>query len=298
MNASPTMLSPAVLSAAGRSHDSLRAAIVDALKQDAVVLVRGLPALDDFVSLTEPMCRFQAHAASNFSLGIFGSRHGMSDDGTVTTVNLGAEEIPLHRERAYTPMPPQLMFFYCSRPPETPAPTTALDGAAFLDVLPERLRAFAVSSQMRYRCRFELTPSLKQLICAGMGVESLAQVRQLLPLVAAQLLKEDTLSIHEFSDERLVYDIVSPMVRRGGLHGRPSFSSSLIPVPFITMADGTPLEEVAEWQEICALARRHQYAHHWQPGDMLVVDNTAAMHGRLAHNDTARQIALRMGWLA
>jgi len=295
MNAPQNLLRPPVLTA---STQDLPAAITAQLKKDAVVVVRGaLPTLADFTRLTDSLGRFQAHSSGNFRVGIFGARDGMSEDGTVTTVNLGSEEIPLHRERAYTPMPPQALFFYCQRPPETPAPTTALDGGAFLERLPPHLRHFAENNSLRYTCRFTLTEQLRGLICKGMGAANLDQARQLLPLIAAQLLVEDELTIHEFSDDELVYDIVSPMVRRGGMQQRPSFCSSLIPVPLITMADGTPLTGVAQWQEISALARQQQYAHHWQQGDMLVIDNSTAMHGRLAHSDSARQIALRMGWM-
>ncbi|CAN0455158.1 unnamed protein product [Ectocarpus fasciculatus] len=88
------------------------------------------------------------------------------------------------------------------------------------------------------------------------------------------------------------------MVRQGGMQERPSFCNSLIPDPTTTFADGTPLAQSPEWRELVALAGQAQYAHRWQRGDLLIIDNTAAMHGRLAHHDDIRQIAVRMGWWA
>lgn len=271
--------------------------IAAALAETGLIVVRGLvPDLDVFSSLSDRLGRFQVHSTERFSLGKFGQRDNLAADGTISTVNLGQEEIPLHRERAYTPMPPQAMFFYAVQPPASTAPTTALDGCGFLAGLPDDLKQFALTRSLQYTCDFALDDERRALICNGMGAADIEQAQALLPFIAQQALTEDQFVLEEFSSERLAYRIVSPLVRRKTRQGRPSFACNLIHTEEITLDDGTRREDSPQWRAIERLAREQLYEHHWERGDVLVIDNNSAMHGRLAHSDTARQIAVRMGW--
>ena len=50
--------------------------------------------------------------------------------------------------------------------------------------------------------------------------------------------------------------------------------------------------------EVKNVSDRLTLAHAWQPGDLIMVDNTRVMHGRRSFNDDQRNIVVRLGMRA
>lgn len=264
----------------------------------AFVLRDVVDSLDDFHALTDALAVMIPHQPARYSWGKLGTRDALDADGRTSTVNLGQEKIGLHRERAYTPMPPGVMFFYCVTPPQTPAPTTVLDGVQFLASLPDELRDYAERTKLRFRLDAELDEGRRTQLMNMVRVKRFDDIPTLIPAVAKSFLLEDTLIVDTITPDRMAYEVVSPLIRRRTLCGRPSLASYFTVGLVDVTIDGGPLPQgCPQFQALVRHAEAVQYEHTWQANDLLVLDNHAAMHGRLAHLDEERVIGLRMGWM-
>ncbi len=274
--------------------EALADAIVEASRRSPIVLVRdAAPDLERFEAITDRVGRMQMHRNTDLKLDNHGERRGLSDNGS-TTVNLGHHEVPLHRERAYTPLSPEVLCFFCVSAPSSPAPTTMLDGCALYAQLPDDLREWAEHNSVLYEESFALDSRLRSLVCAAYGVETMAEVRERMPVIARQIMPEDTFELTEFTDDRISYTIVSPLVRRKTRQGRPAVVTT-IRWARRRLSDGRPGAEVPQWRRLEALLVANEREHQWRSGDLVVMDNNGSMHGRRAHEAADRTIAIRMG---
>ena len=278
--------------------DTLAERIVQRTRRSPIVLVRNAaPHLEAFEALTDRFARMQMHRRADLALDNHGARRGLSQKGS-TTVNLGHEEVPLHRERAYTPLSPEVLCFYCVDAPSSPAPTTMLDGCDLYERLPSDLRAWADETSVLYEESFALNEQLRRLVCDAYGVETIEEVRERMPVIARTLMPDDTFELKEFTDDRISYTIVAPLVRRKTRQGQPALVTT-IRWARRALSNGRPGSEDPQWRRLERLLVANEVEHHWHKGDLVVMDNNGAMHGRRAHEAPDRTIAIRMGrWAA
>ena len=210
-------------------------------------------------------------------------------------------EIFLHHEMAQTPRYPSRLFFFCEKPAEqgerrrSVGPTCS--GAAWSSVVPTS-PAIVLEKGLTYS---NVMPSSNDPN-SGMGRSWQSTLRATTRDEAEQRLK--SLRYHwEWLDDGCLR-ATTPILP--AVHtlapGRSSFFNQLIaaycgwkdrrndPSKSITFGDGTPLDETAVRVAI-ELADELTFDIPWQEGDVALVDNLVAMHGRRTFSGTRKILA-------
>lgn len=207
----------------------------------------------------------------------------------------------LHHEMAQTPLYPSKLFFFCEQAAETGGATPLCRS----DVLWERLAAkcprFAkdcVEKGLKYS---NVMPGENDF-ASGMGRSWQSTLKAQTREAAEQRLRQIGYSWTWLDDGCLravtpvlqaVYDLPD---------GRRSFFNQLIaayrgwkdarndPSKSITFGDGMPLDHDAV-MTACAIADELSFDVPWQNGDVALVDNFVAMHGRRTFTGTRKVLA-------
>lgn len=219
------------------------------------------------------------------------------------------ERIPLHHELSYTADPPAFLAFFCERPAEIGGLTPILDGRRFLEALPDALRGRFEGRGLRY---------LKAMHGgAGVGLgrswqqhfetEDRDQVEDWLRRDGALWRwtedgglrtehRRPALARHPITGELTWFNQatlwhVSWLGARGRALQR-MLEPDALPTN-VTYDDGAPLD-VADLDALRDLEWRCATHFHWQPGDLLLLDNHLVAHGRGDFRG-ARRVLVSMG---
>ncbi len=279
------------------------------LSRHGAVLWRGFqPSRDDFVAFSEACSR----GFSTYQGGFFRDRQPVGGRETLLTVT-GSQEgfaIPLHGEMYYTARQPQVLWFFCERPADQGGETTLCDGEEVWAGLGERTRGLFAESRVRYQRRL---PD---------GAWQLAFQTGDLAEVESYCRRHDTLLTVD-PESRLVTTDYLAWAAVPGRNGRPTafvnnvvslylgelslkrgtaaatireLSGASFPI-VVRMEDGRPVPGAAI-KEIMALNQRLAVRVAWERGDVLLVDNTRILHGRLGFSgrrDVYVRLADRVG---
>ncbi len=207
----------------------------------------------------------------------------------------------LHHEMAQTPVYPSRLFFFCEQP-------AAKGGATPLcrsDILWERLSAQC--PQFARNCaskglRYSNVMPAENDATSGMGRSWQSTLRAATREAAEKRLRELNYSWEWLPDGSLrATTPVLPALRKLA-HGGTSFFNQLIaatqgwkdrrndPSKSITFGDGTPLDRDAV-NIATKLGEELSFDVPWQKGDVALVDNYVAMHGRRTFEGTRRVLA-------
>ncbi|AGA26741.1 TauD/TfdA family dioxygenase [Singulisphaera acidiphila] len=199
-------------------------------------------------------------------------------------------EIFLHHEMAQTPRYPSRLFFFCEQPAEQGGATPICRSDLLWSRLVERCPDFAQACVEKGLTYSNVMPSSNDPN-SGMGRSWQSTLRANTREEAEQRLKN--LGYHwEWLDDGCLRATtpVLPAVHTLA-PGRSSFFNQLIaaycgwkdsrndPAKSITFGDGAPLDGTAV-QVAIALAEELTFDIPWQQGDVALVDNLVAMHGR------------------
>jgi hypothetical protein len=250
----------------------------------------------DFEALSnELMVPMVHHATSTIE------RDPINADATTSTVNKGSDAIPLHREGSYAPLCPDLLAFYCVKPAAEDGETLVCDGVRLRESLPDRVRDFTDGTMLRWT--WTAPPERWQAMLAS---RTPAEATARLNRMAAALPAWEKLSF-EFQGDTLQGAFETPCIIPTRWGALKAFSNSLLIYHFrqkseyfakdllrVTTIDGDPLPDDV-LSEVSARAREVTVGVTWQPGDMLIVDNSRFMHGRNGFADPSRKVLIRMG---
>jgi alpha-ketoglutarate-dependent taurine dioxygenase len=290
----------ATLEAALDWVQSNRAHYIAESEKHGAVLFRGFPVRTD-----QDLDRFIAA----FDLPNFPYEDSLSNAVRVnrTPRVFTANEAPpdvtifLHHEMAQTPIYPSKLFFFCEKAAETGGATPLCRS----DVLWERLAAkcpqFAkdcVEKGLKYS---NVMPGANDL-ASGMGRSWQSTLKSETREAAEERLRKIGYSWTWLDDGCL--RATTPVLQ--AVHdlpdGRRSFFNQLIaayrgwkdarndPSKSITFGDGTPLDHEAV-MTACAIADELSFDVPWQAGDVALVDNFVAMHGRRTFTGTRKVLA-------
>ena len=264
------------------------------------ILLRGLP-------LTSPEDFDVAVRASKFPA--FSYEDSLSNAYRInyTPRVFSANEAPpevtifLHHEMAQTPIYPSKLFFFCQIAPDKGGATPICRSDILWERLTEQLSDFA-STCLEKGLKYSLTMAGESDQSSGMGrswqstfsVESREAAENRMNELGYSWQWQDN------SDLRATTPVL-PAVRDLG-DGRSSFFNQLIaafkgwkdirndPSKAITFGDGTPINpsDVAKTSE---LADEVTFDIPWQSGDLALVDNYTAMHGRRTFSGTRKVLA-------
>jgi len=209
--------------------------------------------------------------------------------------------ISLHHEMAQTPIYPSKLFFFCQVPAETGGATPICRSDVLWDRLIEKQPAFASDCKEK-GLRYSNVMAAEADKASSMG-------RSWQSTFSAETREEAEARMGSLGyawewfpngDLRATTPIL-PAVRDLG-NGRHSFFNQLIaafsgwkdarndPTKAITFGDGSPLDP-SDVETATSLADELTFDVPWQAGDLALVDNYVAMHGRRSFTGTRKVMA-------
>ena len=264
------------------------------------VLMRGLPLAspEDFDAVVT------AFGFPNFSYEeSLSNAYRINYTPRVFSANEAPPEVTifLHHEMAQTPIYPSKLFFFCQTAPDEGGATPICRSDILWERLTEQLPDFASTCREK-GLKYSLT-------MAGESDESSGMGRSWQSTFSAESCKTAEARMTELGyswqwqdngDLRATTPVL-PAVRDLG-DGRRSFFNQLIaafngwkdirndPAKSITFGDGTPLDP-ADVVAASTLADEVTFDLLWQPGDLALIDNYTAMHGRRTFKGTRKTLA-------
>lgn len=283
--------------------------VLDAFAKDGVVLLRGFAAdLDGFRALTDRL-------GSDFSLyegGVFRfralDREQVGKDPTVMTTTGQSTGFPIaaHGEMYYMGKRPSTMWFFCQQPAGKGGQTTVHDGALVARRLRDEVRSELLRRDTVYerrlgdadwRTTFRTESRERALeMCAEAGTEASFADDGTLNL------RYTCRAIFERDGVPFCVNSVLPVWTT-----ERAFESGWVREHFGDLGDTSPISvrfedgsrlPAALVEDVQRAAEEAATDVDWQPGDLLMVDNTRVMHGRRGTRDPERSVVVRMGSLA
>lgn len=280
---------------------AVRAAeLVELAGQHGAVLFRGFPLVTD--------CDFDQFVAA-FDLPNFPYEDSLSNAVRVNRTQrvFTANEAPpdakilLHHEMAQTPIYPSRLFFFCEKPAETGGATPLCRSDLLLERLRETRPEFVrkcSESGLKYS---NVMPESSDA-SSGMGRSWGSTFRALNRESAETRMQQLGYSWEWLADGSLrATTPVLPAVMTLP-DGRETFFNQLIaaahgwkdvrndPSRSITFGDGSPID-VSDVQCAVDAADDLTFDLDWQAGDVVLVDNLVAMHGRRTFTGTRKVLA-------
>lgn len=254
--------------------------------RDTAVLVRGYPpGIETFNAFAKKFCAVSVFNESPNRLVLDGPNN-------IQSVNLGTEPFPLHPELSREPWKPDLCFFHCIDAPSEGGETTYCDGVDLLRRLPE-----AVRSTLEKRSLLYVQPAPPAILEYWLGTEQPDDI------LLANPVPNCPYRFRRF-DNNIVRYFLHPAVHRTLLTDEPAFGNFLLFARYYLKNVRIPLFDdgsiVPDWivEAILEAADPITFAVPWQPGDILVLDNSRFMHGRNAITRPGdRLIASYFGYL-
>lgn len=269
--------------AAGRTslRDLPLEPVVDVFRESGALLFRGFgPEPGDFAAFTD---RFSSSTLGRLHMAQ--NRREVADDKGTSTVNLGMRHVGPHAELGYSPQRPDLLWFSCVRPSADGGQTTLFDGIKVWERLPDPLREKFATTDLLYS--FEASGQEDWPLFTGVPADR----ARTLELLAA----ERGVSCTVGGEETIDINYRVPAAGPSRFQGLPAFSNSIVPnlTGGVSFADGTPLRS-SDGLSILRVCDDLMTPVDWQEGDILVIDNSRMMHGRLPFSDPSREIHVRM----
>jgi alpha-ketoglutarate-dependent taurine dioxygenase len=282
----PDTLPRAVVAGDGEGLDHVDAAQIRALiEESGAVLLRGFAtSVEGFAALGHALCSTSVFNESP-------NREMLGEGVVVQSVNLGADPFPLHPELAREPWRPDLAMFACLDPPSVGGQTNICDGIAIAENLPPGVRQALEGKRLFY-----IRPASRELLRYWLGTESPGDLLLASPPAGCPYW-------FRRAPDGIVRGFTRPALERPLFDKRPSFANFLLfardylRIPRIPLLEGQVFDDDMV-DAIRSVARSLTYAHRWQQGDVILLDNSRFMHGRRAIADSGeRRIATYFGYL-
>jgi alpha-ketoglutarate-dependent taurine dioxygenase len=270
-----------------------QATVSDLIKARGVVMFSGfgakLPEFDRYIK------RFGDHFMTYQGGGYI--RRQVSEDETLlsTRYDYGREKqdtfgLPLHGEMYYTDLRPVVLWFFCERPADSDGETTVCDGAQVFDALSAKWKDLLNQQKLKYIRRY--LDGEWQLIYQTDDIDE-----------ALSFCQGNGIKAHVEDGRVLQTEYVHPGVIKSRWGNHSVYINNILPViwqermgrktSIVRLEDGSELPaELID--EVLAVQQKYIIPLPWKSGDFAAIDNTRAMHGRRAFQDTDREVFLRM----
>jgi len=296
VNDAPWATLPATLDWATRSSEMLSQAAAD----HGVVLIRGLPlrTAEDFDAFVLALGFRNFPYAESLSNAVRINR---------TERVFSANEAPpdvtifLHHEMAQTPIYPSRLLFFCEQPADSGGATPVCRSDVLFQRLTEHCPEFAHACETRGLKYTNVMPSDNDF-ASGMGRSWRSTLRAANHAEAEQRLQTLGYTWQWLPDDSLRATTPALPAVRSLPDGRRSFFNQLIaafqgwkdsrndPSRSITFGDGQPLDRESVLRAV-QFADELTFDVAWQQGDVALVDNFVAMHGRRTFTGTRKVLA-------
>ncbi len=280
----------------------------DKLRTHGALLFRGLPlsGLDDFARFVT------AFAGTEERFGYAGGaspRKGLGEKGVYSSTEYPRHlALPLHNELSYADVYPSRLFFFCLVAPASGGETTLGDSRRILSRIDSQVVERFRSRGLRYIRNLSPekgsgyswqealetdNPAEAEACCRRIGADfewrpgGTLRMSQLRPATA----------VHPETGEEVWFnqaDGFHPSVLDPAAHAEMlAYHGSEDQFRLnVTYGDGTPIERDT-LAHIRSVLREETLSHRWQAGDIVVLDNLLAAHGRTPFAGP-RKIALAM----
>jgi Taurine catabolism dioxygenase TauD, TfdA family len=275
-----------VQASTGETLDAIGASVILENLRDSAVLVRGYPpSLSAFNSFAKKFCAISVFNESPNRLVLDG-------ENNIQSVNLGTEPFPLHPELSREPWKPDVCFFHCIEAPRSGGETTFCDGVELLKRLPPQ-----VQTALEKRSLLYVQPALPAILEYWLGTSQPTD---------AMLANPPSHCPYRFRryDTAIVRYFFYPAFHKTLLSDELAFGNFLLFARYYLQQDQIPLFDdgsvVPDWivHAIQDAAGPITFSNEWQPGDILILDNSRFMHGRNAITEPGdRLIASYFGYL-
>ncbi len=282
------------------------AAVMRLFLEQRALLLRGFPfTKESFTTFSDACCsRFSSYVGGGFRFrGLDRESKGASGTLLLTTGSTQAFGMPLHGEMHYQRDRPDMLWFYCERPPAQKGQTTVADGRAVFDRLSDGTKTLLRERQLLYVR--ELSASDWTTTFQTSDVEELRRIchenRMSLDIrddgsirteYRAPAIEQTHDGSEAFVNNALLLWEFEASFRSG--QSAAVLGGDLKNLPLVVrLDDGLPLpaplmEEVAAACEACTVDIT------WQKGDVVMVDNHRILHGRRKATGD-REILVRLG---
>jgi alpha-ketoglutarate-dependent taurine dioxygenase len=252
--------------------------VLDLLRDNGALMFRG------FAADRPAFEAFTRQFASEFVLPMMRVARPKVDGGAdakTAHVDVGSHAMGLHQELSFTPVRPDAIWLWCERTSGTGGETTVADGTKiWARLAPEHRRLFE-SKRLKYSF--------------GGTVEGVAELFRVAPEELHATLARHAGALSYTQDgNALAFTYLTPAVQKTKFGGAPTFANFLLfsqtsaacghpeaprVMGMLRFEDDQPIPPalVAELQ---AIAEPLTYEIRWQPGDLVMIDNTRMMHGR------------------
>ncbi len=221
----------------------------------------------------------------------------------VFTANEAPPEVTifLHHEMAQTPIYPSKLLFFCEKAAEEGGATPLCRSDILMEKLYEELPEFSRNCEEKGLLYSTVMPSLDDA-ASGMGRSWQSTFSVTTQEEAEDRMKELNYTWEWLDDGCLRATTPVLMAVRELGDGRKSFFNQLIaafkgwkdsrndPAKAITFGDGSPLE-TEDAMKAADIAEDLTFDVPWQDGDIALVDNYVAMHGRRTFSGTRKVLA-------
>jgi alpha-ketoglutarate-dependent taurine dioxygenase len=248
-------------------------------RRRGTILFRGFsPTLDEFKSFTAQFCRYFIAYPGN-------KRRRVENETDIQTVDLQNVGIPLHSELSYSPVRPDLAWFFCVGASKRGGATILCDGIALAEALPTTVRGWLENKRLQFKA--EIAPWAWQTM---FGCDTIAQ--------AVKVIRQRSyVDMVAFGDKIRIDHVTVPLAPTK-YDKRIAFCNNLILHHWmptnVRFADGSILPD-AVYEQLDRVSAGLTIEIVWRPGDVLMIDNTRMMHGRRPVLDDDRVVLTRFG---
>jgi len=197
----------------------------------------------------------------------------------IRNVDLGSHEVTLHSEASFSPVCPEIIWFYCLRPPKKNSGRTIFcDGIVLWDKLSTNIKKKFLQEPICYSLKIPVDLNLK-----GKGKKKWFLNN---PGVKNCYLDLDKKTIN--------FDYINFAVRNSKVPGKLAFANHLL-----SLKDETQLISIKMYSgkkisqkiinEINFYSKKTTQAIDWKKGDLIMIDNFRFMHGREAIHEKDQQ---------
>jgi alpha-ketoglutarate-dependent taurine dioxygenase len=296
----------------GRPLESLPQRQVETwLKEHGALILRGFctePGTEEFIRFSG---RFSPHFSQYEGGGLQWkslNREEVGGNNTVLTTTGGdfGFPIPLHAEMHYSGNPPRLLWFFCEKPPVDRGETLLADSRTMFAALSEETQAFFLRDPVKYSRRYgdgEWQASFRTDSFAQL--ESLCKAQKCALAIepggtvaieyACSAVRRDEEGNACFVNNVLVISYFERALEAGLAEQYfPDLKKQASPVQVRQMC-GSRIPD-AILQELAEVAAEVAVPHSWEAGDVVLLDNFRALHGRNGSDDRVRNIYVRLGY--
>jgi len=199
--------------------------------------------------------------------------------------------LALHSDRSYTKSQPPLMWFYCVQPANENGETLLCDGVELYNQLSDKAKSFFKNNKINYIRSY--ADGEWQLWA---NTDSMDDVKQ--------YCKDNNLVLTINDDNSITTQSIKSAVVKPRWTDHDAFVNSILLVlwqedavgtkrSIVRMEDGSKIPDDI-LAEIKNVSERLTREVKWEPGQIVMVDNTRMLHGRRSFEDTNREIYVRM----